>query len=221
MIIIQEETTKNPISLIGKEAGICWGADTSNQQKNYQRGISCLNCNHGRTLEYPQIYVVLDGYSAKVIRELYTHIGGAPTRLQASTRYINYGEFNYVTPPSIKDNPEAKEKYEWLMYQISDTYKDLEVMGIPKEDISNILPLGMTTKVVWRTNLRNLLDMFQQRLCQRAYWEYRIIMRILIKELSNYSEEWEYLLTHYAKCKCDVLGYCPEDYSCGKKTKRQ
>ena len=89
-IIIQEETTLKPISLIGKEAGVCWGANILDEEKNYNRGLDCLASGHGRTWEYPQVYVILDGYSARVIRELYTHIGGAPTRLQASTRYIKY-----------------------------------------------------------------------------------------------------------------------------------
>lgn len=215
-IIIQEETTKNPIQLIGKEAGICWGADTSSEEKNYNRGKDCLDCNHGRTLEYPQVYMILDGYSARVIREFYTHIGGAPTRLQSSTRYIKYGDFDYIIPPSIEKNEDALGIYNWLMFQISDTFKDLVACGIPNEDIANILPLGMETKIVVRTNLRNLLDMAQQRLCSRAYWEYRQIMRDLLQALREYSPEWKEIVDNYFKCKCDILGYCPEKYGCGK-----
>ena len=90
-VIIQERyTTKNPITMIGEEAGTCWGADTNDDVKNYKRGLDCLSNEHGRTIEYPDVYMILDGYSARVIREWYTHIGGSPTRLQASTRYIDY-----------------------------------------------------------------------------------------------------------------------------------
>ena len=38
-IVIQQETTKDPISLIGREAGVCWGADITDSQKNYKRGF--------------------------------------------------------------------------------------------------------------------------------------------------------------------------------------
>jgi thymidylate synthase (FAD) len=107
-VIIQNETTMNPISLMGQEAGICWGANVLDQEKNFLRGVDCLQSGHMRTAEFPQIYVVLDGYSARVIREWYTHIGGAPTRLQASTRYINYQDFNYVVPHKIANNESAK-----------------------------------------------------------------------------------------------------------------
>ena len=34
-VIIQSEyTTQNPITMIGKEAGICWGADITDDNKN-------------------------------------------------------------------------------------------------------------------------------------------------------------------------------------------
>ena len=104
-VIIQEFTYKYPIQMIGTEAGVCYGSDTTNVEKNYKRGIDCLENNHGRTWEFPDVYMVLDEYSARVFREWYTHIGGSPTRLQASTRYINYQKgFDYFTPPSIQNN---------------------------------------------------------------------------------------------------------------------
>ena len=81
-VTIQPYTTKSPISLIGEEAGICWGANTADQMRNYKRGLECLTNEHGRTFEFPDVYMILDGYSARVIREWYTHIGGLPTRLQ-------------------------------------------------------------------------------------------------------------------------------------------
>lgn len=215
-IIIQEETTKNPITLIGKEAGICYGSDISNSEKNYKRGINNLKSGHGRTMEFPQIFLTIDGYSARVIRELYTHIGGAPTRLQASTRYINYGDFKYIIPPSIQSNPFATEEYKYAMNIIQDVFINLQERGIPKEDIANILPLGMTTTIVLRTNLRNLIDMSHQRLCARAYWEFRQLMKDIMRALSEYSEEWNYIVKNYFKPKCELFGYCNEHDSCGK-----
>jgi thymidylate synthase (FAD) len=136
-ITIQSDTTLQPITLIGKEAGICYGADTTNQEKNYKRGLDCLKSQHGRTLEFPTVYMVLDGYSARVIREFYTHIGGAPTRLQASTRYIEYGKFDYITPPSIAKNEKLKTLYQNTMGALSSIICALEENGIPKEDAAN------------------------------------------------------------------------------------
>ena len=73
-VIVQDFTCKEPITMIGTEAGVCWGADISDQKKNYRRGIDCLESEHGRTFEFPDAYMILDGYSARVIREWYTHI---------------------------------------------------------------------------------------------------------------------------------------------------
>ena len=121
-VIILPETTRKPITLIGKRAGICWGADISNDEKNYKRGLDCIESNHGRTLEFVNIETVLDGWSARVIREWYTHIGGSPTRLQASTRYINYSKgFDYVIPSKIKNNAEALNKYTEVMDSIRES----------------------------------------------------------------------------------------------------
>ncbi len=220
-IIIQKETTTDPVSLIGREAGVCWGADITDAVKNYKRGIHCLSSGHGRTWEYPQVYMILDGYSARVIRELYTHIGGGPTRLQASTRYIDYRKgFPYVTPPQIEGDAEAKAVYDGAVSEVLKAMQKLEELGMPGEDIAMLLPLGMESKVVFRTNLRNLIDMAHQRLCTRAYWEYRKLMNDMAG-VGAYSEEWHYLTERYFVPKCEEYGYCTEAKSCGRKGRRE
>ena len=50
-VIVLPETTKNPITLIGMRAGVCWGGDIQDQEKNYKRGMDCIAANHGRTME--------------------------------------------------------------------------------------------------------------------------------------------------------------------------
>ena len=208
-VIVQDYTYKKPITMIGVEAGICWGANTSDDEKNYLRGIDCLESGHGRTFEFPDVYLTLEGYSARVIREWYTHIGGLPTRLQASTRYIDYEHgFGYVTPPSIEGNPEAKEVYEDLMEHIKSYLESLDTIGVPREDSALGLPLGMETKIVCKHNMRNLIDMSHQRMCNRAYHEYRGLFNDVCDALGNYSEEWKYIVDNYFMPKCKLMGFC-------------
>ena len=214
-ITVLDETTKNPITLIGQRAGVCWGADTSDPIKNYKRGLDCLESNHGRTLEYPNIEIVIEGYSAKCMREWYTHIGCLPTRLQASTRYINYENFKYITPHTIENNKEAKALWVSLMTDISFTIKKLEKIGIPREDASMALPLTMETKVVDKRNLRNYIDMSHQRLCKRAYWEFREMLTDIFNALRKVSPEWEYIIDNHMKPKCVWMGKCTEKRGCG------
>ena len=224
VVIVHSDTTKNPISLIGKYSGICYGADTEDAEKNYKRGLENIKSNHGRALENVQVYMTLDDYSAKVIREYYTHIAGSPTRLQSSSRYIDYEHgFTYVTPPTIQADETALKIYEDAMHDIAVATEKLASLKIPKEDSSMLLPLGMTTKVVVRTNLRNLIDMSRQRLCNRAFWEYRKLMSDIIGNLSNYSDEWTTLVRDLKLFhpKCDDFGYCPESRGCGRKPKKE
>lgn len=217
-VIIQDFTVKNPVQMIGYEAGICWGADVTDPLKNEKRGWDCIKSEHGRTLEFPQIYMTIKGYSARMMRELYTHIGGMPTRLQESTRYIDYESgFNYVTPHTVEANPEALNEYNAMMNDILTHLQNLENMNIPREDTAMGLPLGMESGMVLRTNLRNLIDMSHQRMCSRAFWEFREFMNELKNELGNYSDEWKKVVDLTFKPKCEVRGYCVEKKSCGRK----
>ena len=215
--------------MIGYEAGVCWGADVSDDAKNYKRGWECLTNQHGRTYEFPDVYMTIEGYSARCIREWYTHIGCLPTRLQASTRYINYGDFEAVVPTTIAERNEDAEIIETEAYKtyidaldnIRISIKKLIDLGVPKEDANMLLPLGMTTKIVDKRNLRNLIDMSYQRECNRAYWEYRHLFSEIGLKLSHYSEEWKAIVDNFFVPKCEYLGYCPEKYSCGMMPKRE
>ena len=220
-VSVLKYTAQNPISMIGEMAGLCWGSNVTNQEKNYARGLECIRCNHGRTMEFPQIYLLIDGYSARVMREIYTNIGGAPTRLQESTRYVDSSNFDYIVPPQIAKNEEALKAYQDHMQRTRDLITQLTSAGIdlPREDVANLLPLGMESKMILRTNLRQFVDMSHQRLCSRAYWEFRGFMHEAIEQLENYTDEW-YTLSREENLfvpKCEVLGYCPETDCCGRK----
>ena len=222
MITILEETPEKPITLMGRRAGVCWGGNIGNDEKNYKRGLECIQSGHHRVMEYVNVEMIIDGYSARVIREWYTHIGGAPTRLQASTRYIDYERgFSFVTPPSIRNNVEALTVYQELMYDITGALQKLEALGIPREDSALGLPLGMTTKIVDKRNVRNLMDMSHQRMCSRAYHEYRHLFDDIRTALSEYSDEWKYIVDHYLMPKCKYMGFCKERYTCGMMPRRQ
>ena len=195
--------------------------NTSDSEKNYKRGLMNIASGHGRTMEFPQVFITIEGYSARVIREFYTHIGGAPTRLQASTRYINYKDFDYIIPPKILKNEQARQVYIDTMCVISENLQELEKMEIPREDSALLLPLGMTTKIACKHNFRNLVDMSHQRLCTRAYWEYRELFRDMAKALSEYSDEWKILVDAFFKPKCEVYGFCSEEKGCGRVRKKE
>lgn len=224
-ITILPETTKNPITLMGQRAGVCWGANVSDDEKNYKRGIDCIKSGHGRVMEYVNVEMIIDGYSAKVLREYYTHIGGSPTRLQASTRYIDYSKgdgFTYTTPHTIENNEEALTEWKSFMSGINFEIQNLiNRHNIPIEDATMLLPLAYSSKIVDKRNLRNLIDMSRQRMCNRAYWEYRDLFKDICNALREYSDEWKWIVDNLFHAKCAEVGYCTESKSCGRKPKKE
>lgn len=221
-VTILPETPKDPLSLIGRRAGICWNADITNDEKNIKRGISCIESGHGRTMEFVDVHMIIDGFSARVMREYFRHVGGMTPYLQASTRYINYKDFDIIRPKSIESNKEALIEFNSATKQLRETLENLKDFGIPNEDVANLLPIGMTTKCVEKRNLRNIVDMSHVRKCSRAYHEFRLdLFPTIENELKNYSNQWEWIVDNLFKPKCEIYGYCDEEKSCGRKPKKE
>lgn len=223
-ITILPETTKNPITLMGMRAGTCWNANITDNEKNYKRGLDCIKSGHGRVMEFVNVEMIIDGYSAKVLREYYTHIGGSPSRLQASTRYIDYSKgngFDYVTPQSISKDEDVAATWHSVMRYVNTNIQHLINNGVPIEDATMLLPLAYSSKMVDKRNLRSLVDMSRVRTCSRAYHEYRKMFNDICNALREYSDEWKWIVDNFFHAKCDEVGYCTESKSCGRKPKKE
>lgn len=214
--------TNNPLQIIGKCAGICWNAPVDDPEKNIKRAKECIESNHGRVLEFPDMTIVIDGPSARMMRELYTHIGGGPTRLQSSTRYVNEKDFKYYTPPSCQQDG-VKEIYEEAMRHDAEVYGKLIELGVSREDAANKLPLGMESKMVWKINLRALVNFFNRRLCTRALKEIREFATALKNTIAQVDEEWAWIAENLFVPSCEqykymnpALCFCVEKKGCGR-----
>ena len=221
MITVFDSTDIYPLQKIGKMAGVCWGSPVDDTEKNIKRAKDCILSGHGRVLEYVDIELCIENYSARAIREYYTHIGGGPTRLQESTRYVNCENFAFYLPPTAKKTPEAEKAYNDCMEYIRKSYGKLMEAGVSKEDAANILPLGMMTKIVDKRNLRNMINLMNQRLCTRAYVEIRGMANEIRTRLSEYSDEWKWICDNLFVPKCDVTGWCIEAKCCGRKPRKE
>lgn len=69
--------TKNPLLEMGKAASICYDSieleDILNNTKSKKAAViakHCLSSGHTRVAEFADITLLIDGYSARVIREL-------------------------------------------------------------------------------------------------------------------------------------------------------
>ena len=101
------------------------------------------------------------------------------------------------------------------MFGSTISYARLLELGIPKEDIANILPLGSETTIVLKINARALIHMSEIRLCSRAYIEYRELMKQILKVVSQKDKQWKWIVDNFCKVKCVKAGYCTEAKSCG------
>lgn len=193
---------------MGEVAGYCY--DTTNPKWFRRIAEQCLRENHGRVQEFVGITFEFSGFSGKVIREIFRH--KHQTELQASTRYIDMENFEYITPPSISNNAIALKEWVHGMEQIQSTVSKLKESGVPVEDFSNIIPLAYETKGVIKVELRELIHMFGVRSCSCAYHEARKFMSEIkkaVKELGD--EQWSWIADNYFVPKCELNLFCEEE----------
>lgn len=215
------DTTEHPLQKIGSVAGVCWSANTADIQKNVNRAISCIESDHGRVLEWVNVEILIEGMSARCMREVGRHCVGT-SYLQSSTRYVDESNFKYYTPPSCQKDG-VREVYEKGMKQVAEFYGELIELGVPREDAANALPLGMDSKVVWKINLRSLVNFMNKRLCSRALLEIRQFANELRSMLMGRNVEWMWICENLFVPSCErykflnkKMCFCIEKKGCGR-----
>lgn len=170
-----------------------------------------ISSGHFSTIEHIQVSFAISNISRACSHQLVRHRHMSFS--QKSQRYVKEkGQFDYLTPPTIEKNAELKAKYDEFMTKISEFYTELTQNGVPAEDARFVLPNAASTSMVVSLNLRELIHVANIRLCTRAQDEIRIMVNMMCKELVK-EEKW---LKKYLVPKCDRLGYCDEDKSCGR-----
>jgi thymidylate synthase (FAD) len=174
-----------------------------------------ISSGHYSTIEHIQVSFAISNISRACSHQLVRHRHMSFS--QKSQRYVKEkGQFEYLTPDTIENNPELKQKFDDFMGKISEFYLELTENGIPAEDARAVLPNATSTSMVASLNLRELIHLANLRLCTRAQKEIRILVKRMCDELIK-EEPW---LKDYLVPKCEHLGYCDEDKSCGRKPTR-
>ena len=107
-----------------------------------------------------------------------------------------------------------KEKFVNFMGEISKCYQEFVDAGIPAEDARAVLPNATSSSLVVSLNLREMIHLANLRLCTRAQFEIRTMVKMMCDELIK-QEPW---LKDYLVPKCEKLGFCDADKSCGRKS---
>ena len=174
-----------------------------------------VGSGHYSTIEHIQVSFAISNVSRACTHQLVRHRHMSFS--QKSQRYVKEkGQFDYIIPPTIERNPELKQKFEEFMQDISNKYLEFTEAGIPAEDARFVLPNATASSMVASLNLRELIHLANLRLCTRAQYEIRLLVKGMCDALIA-EEPW---LKDYLVPKCEALGFCDEDKSCGRKITR-
>lgn len=210
---------ENMLKTVYTACRTCYSADSpiniyensSDEEKMLKLIQRVISSGHYSTIEHIQVSFAINNISRACSHQLVRHRHMSFS--QKSQRYVKEkGQFDYIVPPTVESNPELTAKFDDFMTKISDFYQELVDAGIPAEDARFVLPNATVTSMVASLNLRELIHLANLRLCTRAQKEIRILVLKMCKELLK-EEPW---LTEYLVPKCERLGFCDEDKSCGR-----
>lgn len=108
---------------------------------------------------------------------------------QQTMRILDMGDFDYITGPSIANDPRLKSLYDTMMANINEYYKRLISAGAKIEDARGILPTNISTNIVAKFNLRALSQMMLSRASNRTQSEHRDVLDAMYEAVVE-AEPW-------------------------------
>lgn len=200
------QATPNPIEIIAQIAPICYDSNPKNPlglvKHLYQNG-------HHSVFEHIYFTFKIEGISRACSHQLVRHRHCSFT--QRSQRYCSEDGFRMVIPITIDDEQACGNRfdaYNDAMTEIKHCYADLTRYGVPNEDARYILPNACATELYLSCNLRELIHIANERLCSRAQWEIRDIVKEMVGLVDP---ELQFMLV--PKCKS---GWIICNNKCGK-----
>ena len=170
MNVILTQATPNPIETIAEIASICYDSNPGNPMRLVEH---LYKNGHHSVFEHIHFTFKIEGISRACSHQLVRHRHCSFT--QRSQRYCSEVDFDYVTPPSI-----GELVMEEITNRISASY-DILSTHYPKEDARYILPNACCTDLYLSCNLRELIHICNERLCSRAQWEIRELVKKMVE----------------------------------------
>jgi thymidylate synthase (FAD) len=167
------QATPNPVETIAQIASICYDSDPKDPMKLVKHLYAG---GHHSVFEHIYFTFKIEGISRACSHQLVRHRHCSFT--QRSQRYCSEDGFDIVEPKSILKIDKIGG-YDGLMDRIAEDYAELQAIGIPNEDARYILPNACATSLYLSCNLRELVHMANERLCSRAQWEIRDLVKAM------------------------------------------
>ncbi len=142
-----------------------------------------IRSGHLSVLEHASASFRIKGGSRSFTHQLVRHRMASYT--QQSQRYVEETGFNFVTPPSIEANPEAREVFLNFIEEAKRTYSRLRELKIRKEDARFVLPNAVVSEIVISANMREWRHIIELRGDKKAQWEIRKMAVEILKILKE------------------------------------
>ncbi|MFZ3089435.1 MAG: FAD-dependent thymidylate synthase [Nitrospirota bacterium] len=228
--------TPEPEAVVAMAAKLCYSPSDveslkekieAKDQKEFIKRL--VKMGHMSPVEHISFTFGIEGISRACSHQLVRH--RLASYSQQSQRYVSEkgqgtsgkGQeltFDYVIPPSIAKDDDARMAFERFMADAQKTYdlliEKLNEKGITGEaanqDARFVLPNAAETKIVVTMNAREMLHFFNVRCCERAQWEIREMAFLMLQEAKKAAPD----IFEKAGPGC-LYAPCPEgEMYCGK-----
>lgn len=136
-----------------------------------------IGWGHESVLEHAYATFKFSGISRACTHQLVRHRLVSFT--QKSQRYCKEGQFEFVTPPQLKES----KSYPEVMAKLQEYYNSCLMAGFDAEDARFVLPNACTTEIVVSANFRQWRHMIRLRTSKHAQWEIRNVFLEVLKIL--------------------------------------
>ena len=233
--------TPEPERTVAAAAKLCYSSSGINQLNDSltdEKAASFVEMlaeiGHESPIEHASFTFGIEGVSRSLLAQITRHRMASFS--VKSQRYVREGSFEYVTPPEIAAEPEAKKIYDEIMADDQERYDRLAVILKEKhiktfisegkdektaarlaekkaiEDARFVLPNACETQMVMTMNARSLMNFFKVRCCRRAQWEIQDVANQMLALVSAVAPN----IFKNAGPSC-LRGGCSEGkMSCGK-----
>ena len=151
---------------------------TDDEEKMLNLIERVISSGHYSTIEHIQVTFAISNVSRACTHQFVRHRHMSFS--QKSQRYVKEkGQFDFIIPPTIVKNEELKQKFVEFMGEISKKYCEFTEAGIPAEDARALLPNAAASSIVASLNLREMIHLANLRLCTRAQYEIRTMIKMM------------------------------------------
>ncbi len=237
--------TPDPEKTVAAAAKLCYSSDDIGSVRNgledgekTRKFIEMLiSIGHESVMEHVSFTFGIEGISRACSHQLVRH--RIASYSQKSQRYVSENGFDFITPPSVKEIPEAEAEFDRIITEISESYNRIadlltekhraefiaegmdektalsKARKLANEDARFILPNACETKIIVTMNIRSLFNFFRHRCCSRAQWEIRAVAEEMLRLCIDTAPD----IFSHAGPSCVAEGKCPEGkMTCGKIT---